>query len=188
MKWPPQAQEFSIAVKELFPEVIAAGIYGKYWSGLLVPFSADNAAVVLVFQATYSQESHLMHLIRTLVFVASHFKLWFTTSHIPGFSNALADILSRNNEDLLLSQVCYAQQQPSSIPSPLIDLLVCNITCMDIHSLDKAVQGYFVAALAPATHKTYKVAECRDVAFCMWKLYTYSLSSIGRYPLLLCTM
>ena len=32
--------------------------------------------------------------------------------------------------------------------------------------MDKAVQGYFAAALAPATHKTYKVAERRYVAFC----------------------
>ena len=32
--------------------------------------------------------------------------------------------------------------------------------------MDKAVQGYFAAALAPATHKTYRVAERRYVAFC----------------------
>ena len=32
--------------------------------------------------------------------------------------------------------------------------------------MDRAVQGYFAAALAPATHKTYKVAERRYVAFC----------------------
>ena len=32
--------------------------------------------------------------------------------------------------------------------------------------MDKAVQGYFAAALAPATHITYQVAECRYVPFC----------------------
>ena len=32
--------------------------------------------------------------------------------------------------------------------------------------MDKAVQRYFTAALAPATHKTYKVAERRYVTFC----------------------
>ena len=129
MTWPSQAQEFSIAVKELFPVVIAAAIYGKYWSGQLVQFSVDNAAVVHVLKATYSRESHLMHLIRVLVFLASHFKFWLTASHIvPGVKNALADALSRDNAALFLSQVPHAQQEPSSIPQPLIDLLVCNIT------------------------------------------------------------
>lgn len=36
---------------------------------------------------------------------------------------------------------------------------------MDFHCLDPTVQGYFTAALAPATHKTYKVAENCYVAF-----------------------
>lgn len=128
MQWPPHAQEFSIAVKELFPVVIAAALYGKLWSGCLVQFTVDNAAVVQVLQATYSRESHLMHLIRVLVFLASHFNFWFTACHITGNKNSLADALSRNNASFFLSQVCQAQRQPSKIPSPLIDLLVCNIT------------------------------------------------------------
>ena len=37
---------------------------------------------------------------------------------------------------------------------------------MDLHCLDAVVQGYFTAALASATHKTYKVAENHYVAFC----------------------
>ena len=171
MKWPPQAQEFAIAVKELFPVVIAAAFYGKYWSGQLVQFSVDNAAVVHILQATYSRESHLMHLIRVLVFLASHFDFWYTAIHIAGDSNTLADALSRNNVDIFLSQVPQAHRHSSRIPPPLIDLLICNIHC-----LDAAVQRYFTAALAPATHKTYEVAEHQYVAFCEG----FSSSSIGR--------
>ena len=37
---------------------------------------------------------------------------------------------------------------------------------MDIHSLDKAVQRYYSAALAPSTKKTYKAAEKRYLDFC----------------------
>ena len=37
---------------------------------------------------------------------------------------------------------------------------------MDIHSLDDALQGYYSAALATSTHKTYKAAERRYVSFC----------------------
>ena len=36
---------------------------------------------------------------------------------------------------------------------------------MDIHSLDKALQRYYSAALASSTHKTYKAAERRNASF-----------------------
>ena len=37
---------------------------------------------------------------------------------------------------------------------------------MDFHCLDAAIQECFTAALAPATHETYKVSKHRYVAFC----------------------
>ena len=51
-------QTFPIAVKELFPVVIAAAIYGNQRSGKLVLFRVDNMAVVEVLKATYSREPH----------------------------------------------------------------------------------------------------------------------------------
>ena len=121
-------QIFPIAVKELFPVVIATAIYGNQWSGKLVQFKVDNLAVVQVLQATYSQEPHLMHLVRLLVFFAAHFNFWFSASHIAGTDNSLADSLSRNNTQLFLSQVPQAVRHPSRIPPPLIKLLECNLT------------------------------------------------------------
>lgn len=83
--------------------MIAAAINVKYWSGQLIQLSMDNEAMVQILPAIYSRESHLMHLIRALVFVASHFNFWFTDSHIAGDSNILDDALSRNNVDHFLS-------------------------------------------------------------------------------------
>ena len=37
---------------------------------------------------------------------------------------------------------------------------------MDMPELDQAVQRYFAAGLAPATHKTYQSAERRYLEFC----------------------
>ena len=37
---------------------------------------------------------------------------------------------------------------------------------MDIHSLDDALKGYYSAALATSTHKRYRAAERKYVAFC----------------------
>ena len=128
LQWSPSTQIFSIAVKELFPVVVAAAIFGSQWSGKLVRFKVDNMAVVQVLQATYSREPHLMHLIRMLVFFAAHFNFWFTASHIAGSDNMLADFLSRNNAQSFLSQVPQASRYPSTIPPPLIKLLECNLT------------------------------------------------------------
>ena len=91
LQWSPNMQIFPIAVKELFPVVIAAAIYGNQWSGKLVHFKVDNLIIVQVLQATYSREPHLMHLVRLLVFFATHFNFWFSASHIAGSDNSLAD-------------------------------------------------------------------------------------------------
>ena len=58
----------SIAVKEMFPVVLAAACFGHQWSGKIVEFVVDNEAVVEVLKATYSKDLHLMHLIRVLIF------------------------------------------------------------------------------------------------------------------------
>ena len=58
-------------------------------------FKIDNMTVVQVLNNTYSKVQHLMHLIRTLVFLASRFEFWFSASHIEGKANIIADALSR---------------------------------------------------------------------------------------------
>ena len=48
---------------------------------------------------------------------------------------------------------------------------------MDIHSLDGAVQVYFVAGIADSTHKTYGTAERRFNKFCKdFSLSPYSVN------------
>ena len=66
-------KELPIATKELFTVVISAALFGKLWSGHLVEFKVDNMAVVQAIQATFCKDSHLVHLIRLLVFFAAHF-------------------------------------------------------------------------------------------------------------------
>ena len=57
---------------------------------------------------------------------------------------------------------------------------------LDIHQLDETVRGYFAAALAPSTHKTYAAAERRYLTFC--KFQPQSSTSQREYTLLLCSM
>ena len=83
--------------------VLAAAIFGPQWSGKVVQFKIDNAAVVQVIEATYAQNANLMHLLRLLIFYASFYYFWFTASHIPGIINTNADALSINNMAVVFS-------------------------------------------------------------------------------------
>lgn len=82
LEWPLKAKDFTIAIKELFPVVISAALFGKAWYGQLVEFKVDNIAVVHALQSTYCKEPHLMHLIWLLVFFAAHYNFWLSASHI----------------------------------------------------------------------------------------------------------
>ena len=132
LEWSPRLLQLPIAVKELIPVVLAAATFGHRWSGKVVKFVMDNAAVVEVIKATYSKELHMMHLIRLLVFYATKFDFWFTATHIPGKLNTLADALSRNNKDLFFSQAPQAAPQASPLSPALVDLLSLNITWTSI--------------------------------------------------------
>ena len=90
----------------------------------MVEFKVDNMAVVHVLNNTYSKGQHLMHLIRTLVFLASRFEFWFSASHIEGKANIIADALSRNNLQLLFLQAQDLKHfSPPHIPPQLLTMI-----------------------------------------------------------------
>lgn len=60
-------------MKELFPVVVAAAVFGRQWKGKIVQFVADNMAVVDILKEGYST-----HMIRVLVFFACYFQFWWT--------------------------------------------------------------------------------------------------------------
>ena len=128
MAWTPRLQHKSIQVKELFPVVAAAGIFGKQWVGKIVQFRVDNEAVVEIIKEGYSRDPHLMHMVRMLVFLACYFQFWFTAVHIAGSDNTLADAISRNNFELFLSQASPTPTAPTTVPAPLVDILSQVIT------------------------------------------------------------
>ena len=128
LQWPSHLEDLSLVVKELIPVVLAAAIFGHQWSGKVIQFKIDNAAVVQVIEATYAKNSHLMHLVRLFVFYASYYDFWFTASHIPGVTNTYVDALSQNNITLFFSRVPWAPKDPTEIPDQLIHLVSLNQT------------------------------------------------------------
>jgi len=103
LQWPPAWLDFNIAVKELLPIVISAGVWGRHWSWGHICFHTDNIAVSALIKSGSSADPLTMHLIRCLCFYAAYFRFSYSAEHIPGILNTAADVLSRNNVSLFYS-------------------------------------------------------------------------------------
>ena len=123
-QWPLSGIDSHISAKEMIPVVIAAMVWGKTWQGLSICFHSDNTAVVALLNSGSVRDDSLMHLMRCLSFVAAKFNFIFSSTHIRGLDNVLADALSRNNASLFLSLFPQAQRRPVPLPRAISDLLV----------------------------------------------------------------
>ena len=133
----------------------------KLW-GKAVLCQCDNAAVVTVVNSKLSRHTKVMHLIRSLVFIAAKFYFTVTAGHVSGHHNILADSLSRNRLQQFKRHV--PQAQPTPIPAGPTDSIQ---TRLDSTKLDKAVDFYFQRELADLTQRTYSSAKRCCVQFCL---------------------
>jgi hypothetical protein len=78
--WPSHLQHYQIAVKELFPIVLALEIWGDILKNGKLLFLCDNQAVVEVINKQSCKDKSIMKLIRRLVLAA----LKFRAKHIAG--------------------------------------------------------------------------------------------------------
>ena len=122
LSWPQSWSSVSIAAKELVPIVVAASIWGSYWSGSHVRFHCDNEAVVTIIQNRNAHDELLIQLLRCLFFYSSRFQFHFSAEHIAGKDNVIADAISRNNTILLSSITPQVHQV--GIPPPVVAFLL----------------------------------------------------------------
>lgn len=91
----PDLAQSQIAIKELFPIVLALEIWGPLLANKKLLFMTDNMAIVHAINKQTCKEKGLMKLIRRLVLGALTHNILFKAKHIAGKSNTLADHLSR---------------------------------------------------------------------------------------------
>ena len=123
--WFPHQQHESIAYKELFPVVIAAHLWGPQWSKKHILFRSDNEAVVFILTSRSSKTPSLMRRLRSLLMAAARFHFTFSSQHIPGVQNPIADALSRFNWQEFRRLAPHAQPCPVPIPQELLEDLTC---------------------------------------------------------------
>ena len=111
-------------MKELFPIVMCAAVWGRSWpGGSVVTFHCDNGAVVSCLTSRTAREPHNAHLLKCLFFFQARFNFEFKAQHISGRRSTAADTLSRNKLPEFFSLCPQAQQQPTQLPPSLTELL-----------------------------------------------------------------
>jgi len=90
-------------------------MWGKEWRDRSILCQCDNAAVVAILKSGWSKNVLAMHLLRSFFFIAARRGIVLSSVHIPGKENGPADALSRNNPNMSLSQISFAQQEQSAI-------------------------------------------------------------------------
>ena len=110
----------STALKELFPIVAAAGVWGRYWAGKLILCHSDNAPAVTQVNSLHAQNPLAAHLLKCLTLFQALFDFRLRAVHISGTDSIGADLLSRNQALDFLST--HPGNYP--FPSPLFPALI----------------------------------------------------------------
>ncbi len=75
--------------------IVAVLCWGPLLANGQVLFRTDNLAVVHIINGQTSQCNRIMHLVRLFVLHCLRYNIVFRAEHISGFTNVLADSLSR---------------------------------------------------------------------------------------------
>ena len=113
-----------IAVKEMLPIVLAVAMWGHWWRGNQVMVLCDNMAIVNVIASNTSKNGSIMHLLRSLHFIAAYYNINLRASHIQGDLNVTADAISRNFMQVFFEVNPTADRHPTQIPQALWQVLV----------------------------------------------------------------
>ena len=97
---------------------------GPQWSRRHILFWSDNQAVVHILLVRMSKVPCIMHLLHYLLSVAACFNFTFTSQHIPGIHNNIADALSHFHWQDFRHLPPMEQLHPVLIAPQLWELLI----------------------------------------------------------------
>ncbi len=158
LEWPASWQDTNIAAKEMLPVTVAAAIWGHSWSGKRILFRSDNTATVAAIQSGLFRDPSLRHLLRCLFFFAASWHFEYTSTHIPGSENAVADALSRDKAYILPQLAPSANLLPSSVPLSLQVLLFDTATAWTSPTWLESFRLY-MDAVSPTTQKGHTIRQ-----------------------------
>ena len=121
--WSSTSPLTSIALKELFPVVLAAAVWGHSWHGCLIICHSDNMAVVCQVNKLHARDPLAAHMLRCLAMFQALYDCRIRAVHIPGRANYGADDLSRNRSKSFLTAHPTVSPQPTQVPQMALSRL-----------------------------------------------------------------
>lgn len=116
----PGLTNCQIAIKELFPIVVALELWGTVLRNKKILFMTDNMAIVYAINKQTCKDKGLMKLIRRLVLQALSHNILFKAKHIAGKSNTLADHLSRFKFQEAFQVAPHLNRTQTNVPNSLL--------------------------------------------------------------------
>ena len=144
LQWLSTWRDIPIAPKKMVPVVLAAIAFAKQLSGRQVLFESDYTTVITAVRRGSCRVPIVVHLLRTLHFVAAHYGFTFNAAHRPVSDNALADAISRNCTNV--SSVCA---QLNSRPLPLTPVVVDLVLDLQVDWTSECWNKRFQTSLEP---------------------------------------
>ena len=152
--WGTWALRHSTAVQELFPVALAAGLWGRSWSGTGVMCHSDNAAVVSQINSLHARDPMASHLLQCLALFQALYDFRLTASHVPRQYNSEANRLSRGKAPL--SQVTHPCPPPPSaqIPPALLLLLQSEPPVATLHIWRGLFKSFWKSVFPPPQERS----------------------------------
>jgi hypothetical protein len=113
-------EALSMSFCELYPIVTSAILWGHAWAGKRILFHCDNMGTVWAINKGRSKSPHIMNLMRRLVLVAAHHSFSYSSEHVPGVYNLIADSLSRFQMDRFRELAPEADRNPHVVPADIM--------------------------------------------------------------------
>ena len=107
----------SMSFLELYPIVVAAILWGHLWKRKRILFHCDNKGTVDIINKGRSKSPRIMSLMRRLTWCAATCNFLFSSVHVPGQHNRLADMLSRSQLQEFRAAAPLAEMAPHPCPS-----------------------------------------------------------------------
>jgi hypothetical protein len=119
--WPSELSyimdsEMPMAFRELYPIVVAAVLWSKYWIQNRIVFYCDNESTVHIINKGWSRVQDIMKLMRKLTWLAATNNFTFSSKHIPGVTNVISDALSRFDFQTFRKEALDADVQATTCP------------------------------------------------------------------------
>ncbi len=115
-RFPDSWLDMSIAVKEFVPLYIAFQLWVEFFANSHVVFHVDNMSVVYILLNHTSSDKTIMAMLRRMVVLAMLHNVVFSSVHISGVYNVLADSISRFQLTKARQWAPWLQPEGISVP------------------------------------------------------------------------